>query len=102
MSAYGIGNHGHYRGDTMQEIIDRSEQIAQDRYIELAENLAALVGYDQYDAWVDKNIHGPWSANVKIIEHELDRLECSCTPNHDPCSGCQRLSELRRIENVQR
>ena len=87
------------RQEVGQMIVAQMERDRQ-RYMDLAWTLVDLIGKPAFDQWVDEVLPDnlPWAEACQWVEQELSRFDCSCTPVHDPCHGCQRLAQARRGE----
>ena len=97
MSRYGLGNFGHYRGDSLSDLFRNAERAAERRFKEMRSNLIDVIGQAAFEAWVDDTLTGEesWAKAKEEIEHELDRYECSCNPIKESCPGCLRRDEVR-------
>lgn len=73
-----------------------------DRLAQAKRSLIEIIGQREYMYFeIDLPIEIQTNTRLLLLEiqHELDRYECSCTPVHEPCNGCQNLV-VARSKNI--
>jgi len=66
----------------------------------MMDELRELIGSAAFRTWWQQN--GSWDIDeaTAALTHDLERFECSCTPVHDPCRGCQLRYSYRHNSTV--
>lgn len=100
MSRYGYGNFGHYRGETLDEMITAKRGTLRAQYDEIAWQIVDLIGQDEYERWVDACPDDytlqQWIDAAKEKLDDLRYEECECRPGDVmACPACRHRNYQR-------
>lgn len=81
MSKYGIGNYGHYRGRTLQDMLAaaeaRIERENERKATQLEDVYIDLVGLPVFNAWVSQVEPMSWEQYLDTLRKMIDDVHAS-------------------------
>lgn len=81
MSKYGIGNYGHYRGRTLQDMLAaaeaRIERENERKATQLEDVYIDLVGLPVFNAWVSQVDPMTWEQYLDTLRQLIDDVHAS-------------------------